>query len=83
MAKGNDAAAMDIDGQKSAASEQITNPKFSINGASLSFYMKEFVYVIYIDVFSYLLGEFRSAAAFEISSNAAWIALRWLRSLQV
>ncbi|KAL8515369.1 hypothetical protein ACS0TY_014179 [Phlomoides rotata] len=31
MAKGNDAAAMDIDDQNSAASVQITNPKFSIN----------------------------------------------------
>lgn len=75
MAKGNDVAAMEIDDQNSPASDQISNPKFSINGASLPFYVKEFVYVMYIDEFSYLVGEFCSVATIEILSNAAWIAL--------
>lgn len=75
MAKGNDVAAMEIDDQNSAASDQISNPKFSINGASLSFCMDCFVYAcVCVDELSYFRCEFRSAAAVEISTNAARIA---------
>lgn len=76
MAKGNDVAAMEIDDQSSAASDQISNPKFSINGASLSFSMDCFVCLcvcVWMSL-SYFRCEFRSAAAIEISSNAARIA---------
>ncbi|KAG6410646.1 hypothetical protein SASPL_128711 [Salvia splendens] len=39
MAKGDDVAGMEID-QNSSALDQISNPKFSINGASLSFLLQ-------------------------------------------
>lgn len=46
MAKGNDIAAMEIDD-----SDQINNPKFSINGASLPFCMNGFFLCVCIDEF--------------------------------
>lgn len=81
MAKGDDVAGMEID-QNSSATDQISNPKFSINGGSLSFCINHYVYVC-VDECPNFGCEFRSAAAIEISTNAARIALQWLRSLQV
>lgn len=94
MAKQKETSAMEIDDQTSTPSDQITtNPKFSVNGKSLCVETSSFVSPIAMKILecSYLLDHwilttfiwFCSVTAFKICSNAAWIAIRRLRSLQV
>lgn len=73
MAKGKDVAPMEIDEQNSTDSDQINNPKFSVNG-TLSVYVF-FFFPGYPMFFSTFCCGIFSFAAFEIGSNAAWIAL--------
>lgn len=74
MAKGKDVAPMEIDEQNSTDSDQINNPKFSVNG-TLSVYVFFFFFPGYPMFFSTFCCGIFSFAAFEIGSNAAWIAL--------
>lgn len=78
MTKENEASSMEIDDQNSIPSDQIDNPKFSINGTVHMELYKNSCLNHLIDSLA-----FYSVAALEIISDATWYAIWRLRSLPV